>query len=107
MHRIAEEGIAAHWKYKEGKRRRPDDQRFAGCGSWWSGSARCAIPGVHLDLKVDLYPEEVYCFTPRGKVIVLPRDATPVDFAYAIHTDVGHICVGAKVNGRSCRCATT
>src|SRR4029079_13462223 len=51
-------------------------------------------------LKVDLYPEEVYTFTPKGKVVSLPRDATPVDFAYAIHTEVGHSCVGAKINGR-------
>src|SRR5208283_5851813 len=51
-------------------------------------------------LKVDLYPEEVYTFTPKGKVVVLPRDATPVDFAYSVHTEVGHTCVGAKVNGR-------
>jgi GTP pyrophosphokinase len=58
-------------------------------------------PGEFMsNLKVDLYPEEVYCFTPRGRVIVLPRDATPIDFAYAIHTDVGHQCVGAKVNAR-------
>ena len=53
-------------------------------------------------LRVDLYPEEVYTFTPKGRVIVLPRDATPVDFAYTIHTEVGHTCVGARVNGRIC-----
>ncbi|MDA2915110.1 TGS domain-containing protein, partial [Acidobacteriia bacterium AH_259_A11_L15] len=51
-------------------------------------------------LKVDLYPEEVYTFTPKGRVVVLPRQATPVDFAYAIHTEVGHTCTGAKANGR-------
>src|SRR5690606_38240087 len=58
-------------------------------------------PGEFMSsFKIDLYQEEVYCFTPRGKVIVLPRDAAPIDFAYAIHTDIGHTCVGSKVNGR-------
>jgi (p)ppGpp synthase/HD superfamily hydrolase len=57
-------------------------------------------PNEFFGLKVDLYPEEVYTFTPKGKVVVLPRDATPIDFAYTIHTEVGHTCVGAKVNGR-------
>jgi GTP pyrophosphokinase len=102
MHRIAEEGIAAHWKYKEGHRGPgADDQRIAWLRQLVEWQREMRDPGEFLStLKVDLYPEEVYCFTPRGKVIVLPREATPIDFAYAIHTDVGHSCVGAKVNGR-------
>lgn len=102
MHRLAEEGIAAHWKYKEGKRgHAADDQRIAWLRQLVEWQRELRDPGEFMStLKVDLYPEEVYCFTPRGKVIVLPRDATPVDFAYAIHSDVGHTCVGAKVNGR-------
>jgi guanosine-3',5'-bis(diphosphate) 3'-pyrophosphohydrolase len=102
MHRIAEEGIAAHWKYKEGhKGPGEDDQRIAWLRQLVEWQGEMKDPGEFMStLKVDLYPEEVCCFTPRGKVIVLPRDATPIDFAYAIHSDVGHSCVGARVNGR-------
>ena len=102
MHRIAEEGIAAHWKYKEGKQ----DSRLTisasrGCGRLVEWQREMRDPGEFMStLKVDLYPEEVYAFTPLGRVVVLPRGASPIDFAYAIHTDVGHTCVGAKVNGR-------
>ena len=102
MHRIAEEGIAAHWKYKEGKKGpAADDQRMAWLRHLVEWQRDIQDPGEFMStLKVDLYPEEVYTFTPRGKVIVLPRDATPIDFAYAIHSDVGNTCVGGKVNGR-------
>ncbi len=102
MHRIAEEGIAAHWKYKEGKRGpAEDDRRIAWLRQLVEWQREMRDPSDFMsNLKVDLYPEEVYCFTPMGKVVVLPRDATPIDFAYAIHTAVGHTCVGAKVNGR-------
>ncbi len=102
MHRIAEEGIAAHWKYKEGRKGpAADDQRIAWLRHLVEWQRDMQDPGEFMStLKVDLYPEEVYAFTPRGKVIVLPRDATPIDFAYAIHSDVGHSCTGAKVNGR-------
>ena len=102
MHRIAEEGIAAHWKYKEGRKGpAADDQRIAWLRHLVEWQRDMQDPGEFMStLKVDLYPEEVYTFTPRGKVLVLPRDATPIDFAYAIHSDVGHTCVGAKVNGR-------
>jgi GTP pyrophosphokinase len=102
MHRIAEEGIAAHWKYKEGKKGpAADDQRIAWLRHLVEWQRDVQDPGEFMStLKVDLYPEEVYTFTPRGKVIVLPRDATPIDFAYSIHSDVGNTCVGAKVNSR-------
>ncbi len=102
MHRIAEEGIAAHWKYKDGTSlAQQDEERFAWLRHLVEWQQEMRDPGEFLStLKIDLYPEEVYTFTPKGKVIVLPRDATPIDFAYAIHTEVGHRCVGAKVNGR-------
>ncbi len=101
MHRIAEEGIAAHWKYKEGRKGRADeDQRMAWLRQLVEWQRELRDPSEFMStLKVDLYPEEVYTFTPRGRVIVLPRDATPIDFAYSIHSDVGNTCVGAKVNG--------
>ncbi len=102
MHRLAEEGIAAHWKYKEG-RKGPgaDDQRIKWLRQLVEWQQEMRDPGEFMStLKVDLYPEEVYTFTPMGKVIALPREATPIDFAYAIHSDVGNTCVGAKVNGR-------
>lgn len=102
MHRVAEEGIAAHWKYKDGRPlAQQDEERFAWLRHLVEWQQEMRDPGEFLStLKIDLYPEEVYTFTPKGKVIVLPRDATPIDFAYAIHTEVGHHCVGAKVNGR-------
>jgi GTP pyrophosphokinase len=102
MHRIAEDGIAAHWKYKEGhKAAQADEQQIAWLRQLVEWQREMHDPGEFMStLKVDLYPEEVYTFTPKGKVIVLPREATPIDFAYAIHTEVGNLCVGAKVNGR-------
>ncbi|HEY6345214.1 MAG TPA: bifunctional (p)ppGpp synthetase/guanosine-3',5'-bis(diphosphate) 3'-pyrophosphohydrolase [Bryobacteraceae bacterium] len=102
MHRTAEEGIAAHWKYKEGRRGpADDDQRIAWLRQLVEWQSDMRDPADFMStLKVDLYPEEVYTFTPRGRVIVLPREATPIDFAYAIHSDVGRQCVGAKINGR-------
>jgi GTP pyrophosphokinase len=102
MHRVAEEGIAAHWKYKEGKSGYDkDDQAFAWLRQLLEWQQEVKDPHEFLNsLKLDLYPEEVYCFTPRGEVKTLPRGATPIDFAYAIHTEVGHQCVGARVNGK-------
>jgi guanosine-3',5'-bis(diphosphate) 3'-pyrophosphohydrolase len=101
MHRMAEEGIAAHWKYKDGPVSAQDEQRLAWLRQVVEWQRDVSDPNEFLStLKIDLYPEEVYTFTPKGKVVVLPRDATPIDFAYTVHTEVGHTCVGAKVNGR-------
>jgi len=101
MHKMAEEGIAAHWKYKDGPVSAQEEQRLAWLRQVVEWQRDVSDPSEFLStLKVDLYPEEVYTFTPKGKVVVLPRDATPIDFAYTIHTEVGHTCIGAKVNGR-------
>src|SRR6202158_4477349 len=101
MHKMAEEGIAAHWKYKDGPVSAQDEQRLAWLRQVVEWQRDVSDPNEFLStLKVDLYPEEVYTFTPKGKVVVLPRDSSPIDFAYSVHTEVGHSCVGAKVNGR-------
>jgi GTP pyrophosphokinase len=101
MHKMCEEGIAAHWKYKDGPVSAEDEQRLAWLRQVVEWQRDVSDPNEFLStLKVDLYPEEVYTFTPKGKVLVLPRESTPIDFAYSIHTEVGHSCTGAKVNGR-------
>jgi GTP diphosphokinase / guanosine-3',5'-bis(diphosphate) 3'-diphosphatase len=102
MHRIAEEGIAAHWLYKE---KRSDRDKFDDAFTWLrqllESQKETSDPKEFLDsVRLDLFPDEVYVFTPRGDVKALPEGSTPVDFAYAVHTDVGHHCVGAKVNGK-------
>src|SRR2546426_4361036 len=102
MHRMAEEGIAAHWKYKEG---RVGDQRDERYFQWMRQlldmQQEVRDPQEFIqNLKVELYPEEVYPSTPKGLVKAFPGGATPIDFAYAIHTDVGHQCVGARINGK-------
>ena len=102
MHSVAEEGIAAHWKYKEGKTAaNADEGRF----SWlrqmleWQKELKDSNEFMS-SVKVDLFPEEVYVFTPDGDVKELPKQSTPIDFAYSVHSDVGHRCSGAKVNDR-------
>ncbi len=102
MHRIAEEGIAAHWKYKEGRvGAARDEQSFQWLRQLLESQQDVRDPQEFMqNLRIELYPEEVYIFTPKGEVKSLPRGATPVDFAYSVHTDVGHQCVGARVNGR-------
>src|SRR5690606_38762171 len=101
MHQIAERGIAAHWQYKEGK----FDTRTRDGVEWvqrlmeWQKDL--SDPNEFLEtVKIDLFAEDVFVFTPKGEVKQLPYGATSLDFAYAIHTDVGHKCIGAKVNGK-------
>lgn len=110
MHQVAEEGVAAHWKYKESKLGKHDDDK--NLDELRKMVEKLLLPLVENteenkdsqdfieSLKLDLYPKDVYAFTPMGKVIQLPRGATPIDFAYAIHSQVGDTCTGAKVNGR-------
>ncbi|MDX1583343.1 MAG: bifunctional (p)ppGpp synthetase/guanosine-3',5'-bis(diphosphate) 3'-pyrophosphohydrolase [Thermoanaerobaculia bacterium] len=103
MDLIAEQGVAAHWKYKEGRidSSSEDDESFLWLRQLVEWQKDIKDPKVFLNsLKVDLYPDEVYTFTPKGDVFAFPRGATPLDFAYRIHTDVGHQCIGARVNGK-------
>ena len=102
MHRIAEEGIAAHWLYKERKtgKDRLDDS-LLWLRQLMENQQDMQDPGEFMDgLRVDLFPDEVYVFTPKGDVKALPEGSTPIDFAYGVHTKVGEHCVGAKVNGK-------
>ena len=102
MHRVAEAGIAAHWKYKEGKGYDEKEvKRFAWLRQLleWQQELQDSHEFMNT-VKVELFPEEVYVFTPRGDVKSFPKGSTPIDFAYTIHTDIGHRCVGAKVNGK-------
>ncbi len=102
MDRVAKSGIAAHWSYKEGKR--PDEkasQTFAWIQNLVENQANFSNPEEFLEnVRIDLFPDEVYVFTPQGEIKSLPKGATPIDFAYLIHTEVGNQCTGAKVNGR-------
>ncbi len=103
MHRLAEYGVAAHWRYKEGSKR---DARFEAKVAWlrqlldWQKDVSGGAVEFVESLKTDVFRDQVYVFTPGGEIKELPSGATPVDFAYRIHTDVGHRCAGAKVNGR-------
>jgi GTP diphosphokinase / guanosine-3',5'-bis(diphosphate) 3'-diphosphatase len=102
MDLIAEQGIAAHWKYKEGRvGLNEDDRNFLWLRQLVEWQQEVQDPRVFLNsLKLDLYPDEVYTFTPKGDVYAFPRGATPLDFAYRVHTDLGHHCVGTRVNGK-------
>jgi GTP pyrophosphokinase len=101
MDLVAEQGIAAHWKYKEGRGPSTDDSAFLWLRQLVEWQHEIKDPRVFMNsLKIDLYPDEVYTFTPKGAVFAFPRGATPLDFAYRIHTDVGHHCAGARINGK-------
>lgn len=101
MHDTAERGIAAHWAYKEGKNISRETSKFSWLNRLVEWNKDLQDPNEFLEtVKLDLFSEDVYIFTPKGKVIEFPQGATPLDFAYTIHTDLGHHCIGAKVNGR-------
>ncbi|HTZ69774.1 MAG TPA: bifunctional (p)ppGpp synthetase/guanosine-3',5'-bis(diphosphate) 3'-pyrophosphohydrolase [Acetobacteraceae bacterium] len=102
MHDVADNGVAAHWNYKEGERVDPEElERFRWVQDLLEILDNSAAPDEFLEnTKLELYQDQVFCFTPKGQLIQLPRGATPIDFAYAVHSQVGDTCVGAKVNGR-------
>ena len=101
MHEEAEYGVAAHWLYKRGRASKEDDEWLTWVKSLMDWQQEEQDPGEYMrNLRTDLFSDEVYVFTPKGEVKTLPSGATPIDFAYAVHTDVGHRTVGAKVNGR-------
>ena len=102
MHRVAEEGVAAHWAYKGGERPNSSEAAlYAWIRNLVDSERDHADPREFMAaVKMDLYGDEVYCFTPKGEVKVLPAGSTAIDFAYAIHTEVGHRCVGAKIDGK-------
>lgn len=102
MHKVAEEGIAAHWKYKEGPAtNKTDEKEFVWLHQLLEWQQNLKDPVEFLEtVRMDLFPDEVYVFTPRGDVKAFPRGATPVDFAYSIHSEVGEKCMGARVNGK-------
>ncbi len=102
MHRLAEYGIAAHWQYKEKKASASElDRKLAWVRQALDGQYESSEPSEFLDhIKTDVLTTEIFVFTPQGKVISVPNGSTPIDFAYAVHTEVGHKCVGAQVNGR-------
>jgi GTP pyrophosphokinase len=102
MDRVAKSGIAAHWGYKEGRRIDENiSQKFAWIQDLVENQDNFRDPGEFLEnVRIDLFPDEVYVFTPKGDIRALPKGSTPVDFAYLIHTEVGQKCVGAKINGQ-------
>jgi GTP pyrophosphokinase len=101
MHRTAEYGIAAHWRYKEGSRKKTDDAELAWLSAMLEWQKEMSDPREFMEgLRIDLYEGRVFVFTPKGDVVDVPAGSTPIDFAYAIHTEVGHRCIGAKVGGK-------
>jgi GTP pyrophosphokinase len=102
MDQVARSGIAAHWSYKEEKSYdQHSGEKYAWIQNLVENQANSSSPEEFMEnVRIDLFPDEVYVFTPRGDVISLPKGATPVDFAYAIHTEIGNQCTGAKVNGK-------
>jgi GTP pyrophosphokinase len=102
MNRVAEEGIAAHWRYKEGKLAdKTDEKQFAWLRQLMEWQRSLTDPAEFLEsVRMNLFPDDVYVFTPRGEVKTFPKGATPIDFAYSIHSEVGEKCAGAKVNGK-------